>query len=243
VRRGGKWSWKWFGINAVGWLSFLWLTIEIGSYFKLDIFLALQKLGWQGFVGLVGLALLLSPGTYFVVKALNVVIHRKLEEVARNEQRISKNCRLIYDARKFHEYHIKIASEANEYLFATGSRSHEKDCLDIIEKRLKAIDTLSYTRILFGSIRTKPLKAHCAALAADSGLKERAKICLIGDLSRHTESFYVLNENEALVVVPSVNAIGKFDTGLVMKGPLHTKVRSIVESYARAATPWNSESS
>jgi len=238
VKRGGNWSWKWFAINAVSWLGLLWLVVEAGTHFDLEVLATLRSYKWKGFLALVLASLALAPGTYFVVRVLNGAVRRKLEELARNEQKINQNCRLISDEKKLHEIQVKIASEANEFLFATGSRSRDDVYLKKIEARLRAVETLNYTRILFGDIRRDELTHHCEVLSSDPSLSSRARICEIADLSKHTEAFFVLNEKEAVVIIPSLNAIGKFDTALVMKGPYHKRVRSIVESYSRAATTW-----
>lgn len=238
MRRGGNWSWKWFAINTVAWFGLLWTLVEAGSYFEVDVFNTLKAYKLKGLLGMLATAVILSPATYFVVKVLNGAVRRKLEELARNEQKVNSNCRLVFDQKKFHEYQLKIAREANEYLYATGSRSRDADYLELIEKRLASSDTLIYTRVLFGEIQRDELKGHCTRLHNDKQVATRAKISQISDLARHTEAFFVMNEHEALVVIPSLNAIGKFDTGLIMKGPMHSKVRGIVESYARAASPW-----
>lgn len=238
MKRGGNWSWKWFAVNAFGWLGALWLLVEAGTHFEVDFFVTLKTYKWKGFLALVFASLALAPGTYFVIRILNGAVRRKLEELARNEQKINSNCRLISDEKKLHEAQLKIASEANEFLFATGSRSRDEVYLKMIEARLRAVENLTYTRLLFGEIRRDELSRHCESLTTDPALKTRARICEITDLSRHTEAFFVVNEKEAVVIIPSLNAIGKFDTALIMKGPFHKRVRSVVESYSRAATTW-----
>jgi hypothetical protein len=238
MRRGGNWSWKWFAINAFAWFTVLWTTVEAGNYFEVDVFNTLKGYKLKGLLAMLGIALVLSPITYIVVKILNGAVRRRLEDLARNEQKINPNCRLLFDQRKFHECQMRIAREATEYIFATGSRSRDVDYLNLIEKRIRSSDTLVYTRILFGEIKRDELKHHCVRLSTDTSLRTRAKICEITDLARYTEAFFIINEKEALVVIPSLNAIGKFDTGLVMKGPMHSKIYRIVENYARAATPW-----
>lgn len=240
MRRGGQWSWKWYAINAVGWFSTLWLFINVGNFYKVEFFTHLANYGSYGYGGMAFASLVLAPGSYFLVKVVNGSIHRTLENLARDEQKLSKNCRLIHDKRKFDEHQERLVAEATEVLFATGSRSRNAQYLSRIEKRLTEIATLSYTRVLFGPIKRDELRTHCATLAANKALSNRVRICEISDLTNHTEAFMVVNEHEALIVVPSINAIGNVDTGLLMTGPLHRQIRGIVESYTRAATPWKS---
>lgn len=238
MRRGGEWSWKWYAINAVGWLTFLWLLIEIGNFYEIEFFTGLKKLGWHGIVAMAVLSLMLAPATYFIVKIANKTIRYQLENLARNEQKVSKYCRLVQDKKKFDEHQERLVAEANEVLFATGSRSRNTAYLARIEKRVMEVTALRYTRILFGPIRRDELRQHCTTLIGNISVSSRIKICEVSDLNNNTEAFYIVNEKEALIVVPSINASGNFDTGLLLTGPLHRRVRSVVESYSRNAAPW-----
>jgi len=238
MRRGGKWSWKWFALNVVAWLSFFALFIKLGDSFGVAYFANLKNIGVEGLIGLVVASLILSPASYFVIQVLNGAVQRKLENLARDEQKLSKHCRLICDEKRFKEHQTRLVCDATEFIFATGSRSRDKDYLAHIEKRLTEVSTLTYTRILFGQIKREELLKHCLSLTSNGTLSPRVVVCEVNDLDRHTESFFIVNEHEALVVIPSINTIGKFDSGLLMTGPLHRRAKAIVESYARAAALW-----
>lgn len=236
--RGGKWSWKWFATSAIAWFGVIRGAIWCGDYFGISIFTTLQSFGVYGFVGVAVASILLAPLTFLIVHALNRVIHLKLDSLARQEQKISRYCRLVHDEKKFQEHQLRLVTEANEVIVATGSRSRNKQYLESIEKRLQEVASLKYTRILFGEIKREELQQHCARLTTNVQISSRATICEINDLVRHTESFIISNEKESLVVIPSFNAIAKFDSCLLLTGTLHRQMRGIVDSYARAASAW-----
>lgn len=169
--------------------------------------------------------------------------HFRLNEVAagkpvRKEPRLSRYCRLVHDKKQFDEHQQRLVVEARELLYSTGSRSKAQSYLSLIEQKLTETTTLHYTRILFGPIRRPELELHCSSLQNNLELCKRARICAIEDLSKYAEAFVILNEREALVVVPSLNATGNFDTGLLLTGYLHLQMKRIVESYSRAAIDW-----
>lgn len=236
--RGGKWSWKWFVTSAVAWFGVIRGAIWCGDYFQISIFSTLQSFGLYGLAGVAVASILLAPLTFLAVHAFNGIIRIKLDSLAREEQKISRYCRLVHDEKRFQEHQLRLVAEANEFIVATGSRSRNKQYLESIEKRLQDVSTLTYTRILFGEIRREELRQHCLRLATNMQVSTRAKICEITDLNRHTESFIISNEKESLIVIPSFNAIAKFDSCLLLTGTLHRQMRGIVESYARAAGPW-----
>lgn len=236
--RGGKWSWKWFVGSAIAWFGFIRGAIWCGDFFQIAVFSTLQSYGLYGMAGVALASVLFAPLTFLLVQALNSLISSTLDRLAREEQKISKQCRLVHDEKKFLGHQLRLVAEANEFIIATGSRSRNKEYLDLIEKRLQDVSKFTYTRILFGEIRRDELRQHCERLVADPKVSLRAKVCEITDLNRHTESFIISNEKESLVVIPSFNAIAKFDSCLLLTGELHRQMRGIAESYARAANAW-----
>lgn len=237
MRRGGKWSWKWFFTNAAAWFAFLATVMQTGDIF--GIFAKLKSYGAEGFIGLAVISIILAPLSYLFIRVLNDQVNRRLDQMAKEEQKLSRYCHLVVDEKRFKEHQMRIIIEANEFIYATGSRSRNKEYLGKIEARLNENLSLKYTRILFGEIKRNELREHCSKLAKQTELASRVTICEIKDLNNHTETFFVANEKEALMVIPSLNSISGFDTGLVLTGTYHKKVKNILNSYTKAASNWS----
>ena len=238
MRLGGKWSWKWAIVNAGAWLAAITAVIGIGFAVELPAFLMLKNFKWVTFIGTIALSAVLAPTTFVLVHLRRTFIQRYIQKIAEEQTpTTSTQAKLIHDEKRLQESLTRIVRDAGVLLYATGSRSRIKAYLDLIEERVKNNADLSYTRILFGPIRTKELEVHCREMFSLTATK-RVKIVTIDDSSRHTEVFFTANEHESILVISSLNAIGKFDCGLHLKGKLHLKALLVLENYSRAASPW-----
>jgi hypothetical protein len=113
--------------------------------------------------------------------------------------------------------------ESAEYcLAAVGSRSRDPKYLEAIERQVERTGVTHY-RVLCGPPHWSELKAHLVRLleikAADPiGGNRRMFIGVVSDFSREPERFLCANEHKAVVVLPSLNGVERYDTALNLKG-------------------------
>lgn len=118
---------------------------------------------------------------------------------------------------------------AQECLVAVGSRSSEPHYLQEIERAIADKPELVHYRILIGSPHSQVLKDHLLRLLklddARTGSSEdkRLHISIHLDLTRYYERFFVVNETEAVTVLPSTNSPLNFDTGLHIHDPSYVQ--------------------
>jgi hypothetical protein len=141
-------------------------------------------------------------------------------------------------------YHV--VGEAEECLVATGSRSRDPGYLAAIEERV-ANSAIVHYRVLCGPPHWPVLQAHLLRLhqlrATVSGGDPRILIGLFRDVRRGPEHFICANERRAVLVLPSLNGLERYDTGLELAGESFgtAYVRLVHELYA-ASEPVESES-
>ena len=116
---------------------------------------------------------------------------------------------------------IRITNEAKKTLATTGSRSRDPEYLDAIVRRLAAESTLVYYRVLMGSPYNQVLKDHLVRVLNLRDPKGRTHgyqtlfLGLFDDDLKESEKFICASERRALVVLPSLTSVGRFDTALV----------------------------
>ncbi len=124
---------------------------------------------------------------------------------------------------------IGVVRDAHECLIAVGSRSSEPNYLQEIEQAIADKPHLVHYRILIGSPHSQVLKDHMLRLLelrdpqACNGQTKRLHMSLHIDLARYYERFFVANEQDAVIVLPSTNSPMNFDTGLVVREPFYVQ--------------------
>lgn len=133
---------------------------------------------------------------------------------------------------------LDVARGAREYLVTTGSRSRDPDYLASIEERLQGGDVIHY-RVLCGPPHWSVLKTHLRRLhemrrAAAPGGDPRILLGVVSDFRREPERFICASERKAVLILPSLNGLEHFDTGLALDGEQYGKayVRLVQELYA-----------
>jgi hypothetical protein len=122
---------------------------------------------------------------------------------------------------------MDVVQNAQECLVAVGSRSSEIAYLQEIERAVQDKPRLVHYRILMGPPHSQVLKDHLLLLLAlrpahiDGGsVGERTlHICILNDLTRYPERFFVASEQAAVIILPSANSPMNFDTAIVVREP------------------------
>jgi hypothetical protein len=131
------------------------------------------------------------------------------------------------------EANMRIVETAEEHLFATGSRSRDLKYLQTIEAKLQKCPRLIYWRILMGPPRQQVLKDHLLRVLAMRSPGDRSAgfktihIGLFEDDTAQAEIFLCGNEKTCLVVLPSLEGLGKYTTAMLFSNP------DTVRSYLR----------
>jgi hypothetical protein len=135
---------------------------------------------------------------------------------------------------------LDIVETADHCLATAGSRSRDPDYLGAIERIVEKRGIAHY-RVLCGPPHWSILKDHLQRLleieAADPvGGNRRMFIGVVSDFSREPERFLCANEHRAVVVLPSLNGVERYDTALRLDGAEYgmAYVRLVQELYAGA---------
>lgn len=217
----------------------IWTAIESGQAFQVPFIKVLPNAGFRGYLLIFGVAAVFVALGLALYKLWTDSVARAARQIADSRRKISKDVTLIQSQTEISATQIQLVRTARSILTSTGSRSHNKEYLAAIEKRLGEVSTLEYTRILFGPIRRDELRTHCADLVKSAVLANRARVVQVVDIDRLAESFFISNDTETLLIIPSLNSIGRFDCGLLLRGQYHKMARNVLDSYAKAAIPWN----
>lgn len=133
---------------------------------------------------------------------------------------------------------LDVVRGAGQYLVTTGSRSRDPEYLASIEARLQGGD-LTHYRVLCGPPHWSVLKAHLRRLdelrrAARPGGDPRILLGVVNDFRREPERFICASERKAILILPSLNGLEHFDTGLELDGEKYgmAYVRLVQEFYA-----------
>ena len=119
------------------------------------------------------------------------------------------------------ELEITINS-AKRYLCCTGSRSRDPRYLLKIHDRLRESKELSHYRILFGPPHRRCLVDHLQSLLKIRPTKERVNgvqtlhIGFINNSKNYFEFYLTGNENRCLIILPSWNEAGTYDSALLI---------------------------
>lgn len=136
----------------------------------------------------------------------------------------SQTFRLLRTPEELLESNIRIVASAGKILYTTGSRSRDKKYLDAIEQKLQSTPALVHYRVLFGPPHHESLRQHLLNLLQLRSPRDRThgyKTIFLGlydNSLKQFESFILGNENEVLVILPSLSSIEKYDTGIVFTG-------------------------
>lgn len=133
---------------------------------------------------------------------------------------------------------LTVVEEAEHCLVATGSRSRDQRYLEAIEKKLEGTGIVHY-RVMYGPPHWAVFRLHLARLFeikstyAIAG-NPRMFIGMITDLGREPERFLCANEHRAVVVLPSLNGLERYDTALDLEGDEYGigYTRLVQEMYA-----------
>ena len=116
----------------------------------------------------------------------------------------------------------KIISTAKSLIIATGSRSRNSNYLYNIEECLKRNPRLVHYRVLHGNPYNETFKAHLKKLlqidqlsTTESSFKQ-LHMCISRNSHEIPESFICANESAALIILPSMNGLANYDTGLLI---------------------------
>jgi hypothetical protein len=135
---------------------------------------------------------------------------------------------------------LDVVETAEQCLATAGSRSRDSGYLQTIERRVEKVGITHY-RVLCGPPHWSVLKDHLRRLleikaAERVGGNQRMFIGLVSDFSREPERFLCANEQQAVVVLPSLNGVERYDTALKLTGAEFGMgyVRLVQELYASA---------
>ena len=110
-----------------------------------------------------------------------------------------------------------VVGGAERSLAITGSRSRDPLYLSAVETAVAARPQLEHWRVLYGPIRHSSLQVHLLRLA-DLHLP-RVRVGIYRDLLRDGERFLCASERAAVVVLPSLQSLHNFDSGLLIEDP------------------------
>ncbi|MBV9059981.1 MAG: hypothetical protein JO296_13710 [Pseudonocardiales bacterium] len=140
---------------------------------------------------------------------------------------IGQNDHLVTSGGELTAALIDVVRNAQECLVAVGSRSSEISYLQEIERVVQDKPRLVHYRILMGLPHSQVLKDHLLRLLTlrpaltDGGCdgERTLHICIINDLTRYPERFFVASERAAVIILPSANSPMNFDTAIVVHEP------------------------
>jgi hypothetical protein len=138
-----------------------------------------------------------------------------------------RGLQLVTSAAELTEALIDVVLGAHECLVTVGSRSREPLYLQEIERALAVKPNLNHYRILIGPPHSQILKDHLLRLIElrnpHANSRKTLHVGLLNNLTRDYERFFAASEQSAVVMLPSVNSPVNFDTGLVIRDPLHSQ--------------------
>ncbi len=141
--------------------------------------------------------------------------------------------RLIMSGTELMSALSQVVQKAQRYLVAVGSRSREPGYLQEIESAIFARPQLVHYRILIGPPHSQVLKDHLLRLIdicdkrTEQSKRRALHVSMLPDISQHHERFFVANESDAIVLLPSANSPGNFDTALAIRD--HPYVNSLIQ--------------
>lgn len=150
---------------------------------------------------------------------------------------------LITTTEELHERLLHTVDEASACLAVCGSRSRDEKYLASIVRALKEKEHLTHYRVLMGDIWHPMLKDHLLTILKTRDPNTRphgTKETFLGMFTRfdlEPERFVCANENRAIVILPSLTGVQKYDTALEFQDREHASayVRLVQEMY------WKSE--
>jgi hypothetical protein len=135
---------------------------------------------------------------------------------------------------------LDVVESAEHCLVAVGSRSRDPKYLEAIEQQVERTGIAHY-RVLCGPPHWSVLKDHLVRLLAIKAAhpiegNRRMFIGILSDFSREPERFLCANERRAVIVLPSLNGVERYDTALKLEGIEFgmAYVRLVQELYAGA---------
>jgi pimeloyl-ACP methyl ester carboxylesterase len=161
-----------------------------------------------------------------------VVEHRTLPRFVRGKGEVTRA-------------NLRLVEEAEEDLYAVGSRSRDPAYLARIEEALAHRPKLRYTRALLGPPRRPELLNHLKAVLGlrDPGDRrhgyQTVQLALYEHLERQFEFNLIGNEKRCLVVLPSAEGkVSGYDSALVVSEPaLVQGYRSLAAALCEAGRP------
>lgn len=235
------WSWKNY-FTAFGVVLALFVgLLKIGEWLDSPYATQAHDHGNATLAASIALAGLIATIPYLLYRKYLNVCASLLNHLQESEQKVSKDVRFIHDTEALKRCLVRLVNESHVRIWATGSRSRDSDYLRAIEEKLEKNNDFAYVRILFGPIRNDLLKNHLLNVIKVKGAQERVHICSIDDTARYYEQFFSLSENSALVVLPSINAIGNHDCAVQLRGKLLQRLEHVAESFKRVSTRLTSD--
>ncbi|MDR0307061.1 MAG: hypothetical protein LBI42_09535 [Chitinispirillales bacterium] len=154
---------------------------------------------------------------------LTAVIEGLKNNIHAGKKSANNDCKieLITDAKTLVKRNIQIVDEAEECIYATGSRSRDAIYLKTIENKISLNGEIVYYRVLYGNPYHQALKKHLEEVLDIRDPNKRphgAKTTYLGIYSQFNdepEKFVCANEKQALVVLPSFKGAGNYDTAIV----------------------------
>ena len=163
------------------------------------------------------------------------------------DKQIFSNCNfyIIRNMKKLIEEKIAIVKNASEKLLFTGSRSRNSKYLKIIEDKLSSNQNLIYYRVLINSPHHLIFKEHLLKVLSTKDIfnknynHQTIHIGFFTDNFYESEKFICANEKKVLIVLPSVNGVGLYDTALISTDKEFVKnmIRYVQELYS-ASEPY-----
>jgi len=128
--------------------------------------------------------------------------------------------RLVLSHQDLHHAMLAVTDTARRYLAVTGSRSRNTGHLEAIESALARRPDLVHYRILFGRPRHRLLTDHLLRLLELRDPEDRS----LGMKTLHIaiietdipEKFFIANEGNAVIPIPSLTSAEGFDSGVVL---------------------------
>lgn len=152
---------------------------------------------------------------------------------------------VIQDVKELIHEKIAIVQNAKEKFLTTGSRSRSSKYLKIIEDKLSSNPDLIHYRVLINHPHHSIFKEHLLKLLSIRKTINRDynyQTIHIGLFTNHfyeSEKFICANEKKVLIVLPSINGIGWYDTALISTNKFFVKnmIRYVQELYS-ASEPY-----
>ncbi|MFA8451909.1 MAG: hypothetical protein ACEPOW_14535 [Bacteroidales bacterium] len=140
---------------------------------------------------------------------------------------------IVHGEKSIERLNKNIIDSANQYLFCIGSRSRDGNYLKRIEANFSDKKDLIHYRVLWGYPHREVLTDHLKSLTKISSPQKRPQRLHIGifsDYYKEAERCICVNESEAVIILPSLTEVGKYDTALHITKK--KTVKSIIE-YCR----------